>query len=199
MRINHAIIGCGRVSHNHLYACSKLKNVDVVHFCDVDLNKAKELSSKVPLAFCCSDYTEIISNPRIDSVSVCTDHGSHYDIAIKCIQNDKHVIIEKPVCIRDEDARELEIISKMHPNVTISVVSQHRYDPLVNAVYNIIQSASIGKVTAISGFVQCSKKEEYYNGWRGKLSTEGGSALINQGIHTLDLMIWMGGNIEKGL
>jgi predicted dehydrogenase len=197
MKLNHAIIGCGRVARNHLFACNQLKFVDVNHFCDCNINKAIELSSNVASAYCCTDYEEIITNPKIDSVSVCTDHGSHYEISLKCIQNGKHVIIEKPVCIKDEHAQVLINTSIFHPNSIVSVISQHRYDPLITEIHNIIKEGILGKITAILGMVQCSKKENYYSDWHGKILTEGGSALINQGIHTLDLMIWMAGTIIK--
>ncbi len=97
MIINHSIIGCGRVSQNHLYACSKLENVNLKHFCDINIDNARFLASTTSFAVCCSDCKEIVNDPNIDSVSVCTDHGSHFEIALKCIQAGKHVIIEKPV------------------------------------------------------------------------------------------------------
>ena len=194
--LNHAIIGCGRVAKNHKHACQKLTNVSLKHFCDLDLGKAKSTSNDLDSPVLFDDYKDLIDS-EIDSVSICTDHGSHFEIAKACIQMKKHVLIEKPICINDKQACELFEILNDQNGVICSVVSQHRYDPLVDQIYKLSQNGLFGKIITASGFVQCSKTSEYYSGWRGKMDTEGGSALINQGIHTLDLMIWMCGEIKE--
>lgn len=194
--IKHGIIGCGRVAKNHVHACQKLRNVSLTHFCDLDLGKAKSASSYLDNPVLLNDYQDLIDS-EIHSVSICTDHGSHFEIAKACIHNKKHVLIEKPICISDKQAIELLEIINHQNGVICSVVSQHRYDPLVNQIYKLSQNGVFGKIVTASGFVQCSKTGEYYSGWRGKMETEGGSALINQGIHTLDILIWMCGEIQK--
>lgn len=194
--LNHAIIGCGRVANNHIYACQKLSNVNLQHFCDLDINKTKLASKNLVKPVLFNDYQDLIDSD-IDSVSICTDHGSHFEIAKACILKKKHILIEKPICISDKQANEISKVINDQEGVICSVVSQHRYDPLVDQIYKLSQNGVFGKIVTASGFVQCSKTNEYYSGWRGKMETEGGSALINQGIHTLDLMIWMCGEIKK--
>jgi len=194
--IKHAIIGCGRVSNNHIYACQKLSNVSLHYFCDLNIEKAKTASKNVHKPFLFKDYQRLLDSD-VNSVSICTDHGSHFEIAKSFILKQKHVIIEKPVCISNKQAFELFELLNNQESVVCSVVLQHRYDPLVNQIYKLLQEGVFGEIVTASGFVQSSKTNEYYSGWRGKMASEGGSALINQGIHTLDLMIWMCGEILK--
>lgn len=195
-QLNHGIIGCGRVAKNHIYACQKLPYVSLTHFCDLDLDKAKSASNNFDSPVLSNNYQELIDS-EIESISICTDHGSHFEIAKACIQKKKHVLVEKPICISDKQATELLEMLDDQNDVICSVVSQHRYDPLIDQIYKLVQDKVFGNIVTASGFVQCSKASDYYSGWRGKIDTEGGSALINQGIHTLDLMIWMCGEVRE--
>lgn len=195
MSIRHAIIGCGRVAKNHLNAIRLSGKARVTHFCDILQERGRCLATDdASPAVVCDDFHEIISSSCVDSVSVCTDHASHFEIAKLCIENQKHVLIEKPICIRDIDAQILHDLSSNYERV-VTVVSQHRYDPLVAELHRLCTLGLFGQMVSITGFIHCCRDDAYYSGWRGKLSTEGGSALMNQGYHTIDIMIWFAGPV----
>lgn len=190
--MTHALIGCGRVAPNHVFGCNN-ENVKIKWCCDLDNDKLSAFGAKHKIPFETTKYFDVLRDDEISSVSICTDHASHAKIAIDALNMGKNVIIEKPIAINVKEA--INIIKAMKENKRIvTVCFQHRFDPLIQQIKQLIFTGSFGIITAINANVQCSKDEEYYSGWRGKIKTEGGSTLINQGIHTLDLLIWFFGS-----
>lgn len=197
MNNKHAIIGCGRVAPNHVYACQNYKKK--VKYCfDIENDKARIFKDKYGIELCADSYQQILDDNEISSVSICTDHASHYPLALEAIKSGKSVIIEKPICLKVEEADELIKEAKKH-KVVLSAVSQHRYNPLINRIKKYVDEGAFGNITMINAFLNCSKDKEYYttSSWRGTIEKEGGSTLINQGIHTLDLVVWMKGQPES--
>ncbi len=186
--MKHAIIGCGRVAPNHVFG-SKEAGVDVKWCCDIDENKLLKFAHKYNIPFKTLDYNDVLNDPEVISVSICTDHGSHSKIAIDALNQGKHIVIEKPIAININEAKKI-IKARDKNKKIVTVCFQHRFDPLIQKIKKLLEEGFFGKITAINATIQCSKDEKYYSGWRGKLNTEGGSTLINQGIHTLDLLIW---------
>jgi UDP-N-acetyl-2-amino-2-deoxyglucuronate dehydrogenase len=189
--MKHAIIGCGRVAPNHVFGANEA-DIEIKWCCDLNNDKLDlfSLKHKVPLKT--TKYFDVLEDDEINSISICTDHGSHAKIAIDALNMGKNIIIEKPIAINTNEA--INIIKARDKNKRIvTVCFQHRFDPLIQKIKQIIDSGTLGRITAINANIQCSKNEEYYSSWRGKLKTEGGSTLINQGIHTLDLLIWFFG------
>lgn len=189
--MKHAIIGCGRVAGNHVFG-SKQSGIDVKWCCDLDNLKLHDFAKKHKISKKTINYFDILKDDEVTSVSICTDHGSHSKIAVDALNYGKHVVIEKPIATTLNEA--IEIIETRNKNKKIvTVCFQHRFDPLIQKIKETIDRGDFGKITAINANIQCSKTEKYYNGWRGKTKTEGGSSLINQGIHTLDLLLWFFG------
>lgn len=187
--MSHAIIGCGRVAPNHVFGI-KSAGVEIIACCDIDEESLNSFASEHNIRNKFKDYKELLSIEDLESVSVCTDHASHAEITIAALNAGKHVFVEKPMALSVSDGEKMIDASTKNTKV-LSVVSQHRYDPLVKEIVKLFKEGLFGKINMINGTLNSYKDEKYYSesSWRGKLSKEGGSTLINQAIHTLDLMV----------
>lgn len=187
----HAIIGCGRVAPNHVLAI-RSSGTDIIACCDTDEGILHAFASEHNIDTKFTNYKELLNLDGLTSVSVCTDHASHAEITTAALNAGKHVIVEKPMALSIEDGNRMIEASKQN-NKVLMVISQHRYDPLVREIVKLINSGVFGRVNMINGTLNSYKDKEYYSesSWRGKLDKEGGSTLINQAIHTLDLMVWI--------
>lgn len=189
--MSHAIIGCGRVAPNHVYGV-KSYGEKVEMCCDVDKKKCEEFAKEYDIPTITTDYHEILVNKDITSVSICTDHASHAKLAIDALTAGKHVIVEKPMALSVDDANSMLLASKKYQRI-LMVISQHRYDLIAKKIKELLDLKIFGTIGLVNGSLNCFKDLEYYQDsyWRGKIAKEGGSTLINQAIHTLDLMVWM--------
>lgn len=194
MEIKHAIVGCGHIAPSHVYGCVKNK-VSIAACYDIDLKKAKNFADTHKIKVVASSYGEVLSDISIDSVSICTDHASHAELAIKALNAGKHVIVEKPIALRVSDAKKM-IASARKNNKILICISQHRYNPVIKEIKKTLDEGIFGKITMVNATLNTHKEKEYYSesNWRGTWGKEGGSALINQSIHTLDLLLWIKGS-----
>jgi|1186.fasta_scaffold94548_2 UDP-N-acetyl-2-amino-2-deoxyglucuronate dehydrogenase len=135
---------------------------------------------------------EAYAAEELDAVAICLPSALHADAAIEALQAGKHGIVEKPVDITLAAADRL-IEAQRSTGLTVSVISQRRFQPPVVQIKNAIESGALGRVT--SGIVESAffRPQSYYDGddWRGTQAIDGGGALMNQGIHALDLLVWM--------
>lgn len=189
--LNHAIIGCGRIAQNH-YNAAKINNMGIVYCCDKDIEKAKAFAEKNSIKRFGQDYKELIQDNEIDSISICTDHLSHTEIA-KDFINKKHIIIEKPLSINVELAQQFEKMNKS--SKVITVIAQHRFDYPVNLVKKIVERGDLGNITMVNAKLRCFRPTDYYTKsyWRGTKEKEGGSTVINQAYHIIDTIVYIFG------
>lgn len=193
--INHAIIGCGRIAQNHFNA-AKANNINVECCCDKDIEKAKAFAEKNKILRYEKDYTKLIDDEHIDSISICTDHLSHTMIA-KDFLGKKHIIIEKPLSSNFEMAK--DFLNQDDGKKKVTVISQHRFDIPVNFVKNLINSGDLGKITLVNAKLNCYRPDDYYTEsyWRGTKIQEGGSTVINQSYHIVDTLVYFFGIPKK--
>ncbi len=201
--MKYALIGCGRISTNHIKA-ALANNFTIVAVCDILPNKMEELLEKHGLSLNpnikkYTDYQKmIIENPGIELVSIATDSGKHASIAKFLIKNNKNVIIEKPMAMSIKDADEIIELSKKY-NVKVSVCHQNRFNVAVQRTRKALETGMFGKLSHGSICVRWNRGKDYYDQatWRGKWESDGG-ALMNQCIHGIDLLRWMfGSEIEE--
>jgi predicted dehydrogenase len=194
-KIGVAIVGCGAIFQNHITPIIDNKNVDLLYLVDIDEEKVKRLANKYSCNYSVT-IDDVLKDERVDVVHILTPHYLHYEMTKKTIMASKNVVLEKPATINLEDANKLMKLSKQK-NKQIAVVFQNRYNPSSIEAKKIIESNELGKVKGMKAFITWKRDEDYYNQayWRGKWDTEGGGLLINQAIHTLDLMRWFGGDI----
>ena len=196
-KLRTAVIGCGAISRTHFDAIRKCDLAEVVYAVDTDINKAKEAASQYGCSFH-ADYRRIISDPGIDVVHLCTPHYLHAPMAIEAMKNNKHVLTEKPMATSVEDAQQMISVSK-ETGMKLGVCFQNRYNTLSVKTKELLASGRLGRILGAKAFVTWHRDRGYYvaSDWKGSWEKEGGGLLINQAIHTLDLLQWFIGEIHS--
>ncbi len=184
------IIGCGAIFFQHAFPLHKLENVEIKAVCDI---KPAALHVAAQLFHCdaYTDYHDLLKRDDIDVVHVLTPHYLHAPMVIEAANSGKHVLSEKPMAITIQQARDIVEAGKRN-NVTIGVISQNRYNSASVAVKQAIADGSLGKVLGQRVVLSWYKPPEYYQNsdWHGTWDKEGGSLLIDQAIHIMDLARW---------
>lgn len=190
-----AVIGCGVIGPLHItcYQHSPGARVDCV--CDLVEARAKGAAEKYGVPRWTTRAEDVFADPEIDAVSICTDHASHAALACAALAAGKHVLCEKCLGHNGEDVEQMITAAAARPELVAAGVFQHRFDPLPRAVHDLVQEGLLGTLISIDGIHNCYRAREYYeaDAWRGTLAGEGGGVLINQSIHYLDLVLWVGG------
>jgi predicted dehydrogenase len=185
-----AVVGAGSIGALHAQTIDDLPGAEVGVVVDVELDRAQALAGRHH-GLALDDVSQALSLPDIDAVAVCTPSGQHGDLVVAALEAGKHVVVEKPLDITMEAARRVaKAQSKSDRQVT--VISQFRFDPSSRAVYAAVQSGRFGRVTSGVASIPWWRSQAYYDsaGWRGTWALDGGGALMNQGIHTIDLLVW---------
>ena len=181
------VIGCGGIAQVHGAALAKLDGVHLAACCDIVAEKAQAYGEK----FRCTPYTDfetLLQKEKPDAVHLCTPHYLHTPMAEKAAEMGVNVFTEKPPVI---SWQEWDRLQKAAEKVRIGVCVQNRYNPNVEKALEMVASGEMGDVKGVRGLVCWDRGPGYYasGAWRGKWETEGGGALINQTIHTLDLLL----------
>ncbi|MEX2451853.1 MAG: Gfo/Idh/MocA family oxidoreductase [Rhodospirillales bacterium] len=193
-----AIIGCGRVSGHHCRAIRLVDGVELVAVCDIVEEKSKIYASEFNVPFF-SNYHEMLRDiPNIDIVAIITPSGMHFEHGMDIIRRyKKHIIIEKPTFMRPQQLV-LAYDEADRNNVQIFPVFQNRYNKAVQRIKLSLNNGELGDIRIISVRVRWCRPQRYYDlsPWRGTYSHDGG-ALTNQGIHHVDLLRYLGGEVMK--
>ncbi len=197
MKIN--IIGCGGISKCHLNAINSLKNKDVTitAVCDIIPERADSVASCQDCK-AYYDYTEMLDKEKPDVVHICTPHYLHVDMAVAALERDINVVLEKPCAVSADGVKRLiDAEDKSHGKV--AVCFQNRYNPSVCFAKKLIDSKEYGEPKTARAIVTWKRDEDYYSAdeWRGTQEYECGGVLINQAIHTHDLMQYLLGKKTK--
>ena len=192
---NIAIIGCGAIASTHINAIL-FNNKKIVGLCDVIEDKANKLNNDFNLnAVVFTDYISMLNELDIDVVHICTPHYLHKEMIIEGLKRNIHVLCEKPLCISFDEINEIkEQLDKS--NVQLGVCYQNRYNETTIKAKEICKKVHFNKGIA---YLKWKRDNNYYlsSSWRGKWDTEGGSLLINQSIHTIDLLCYLLGKPTK--
>lgn len=200
MKLKYALIGCGRISPNHI-AAAKDNDLEIVALCDLDKEKANKLIADFALnaenikVF--DDYKELLKE-EIDLIAIATESGNHGSIAIDCIKNGVNLIIEKPITLSLNEADEIIRLAK-EKNVKVCACHQNRFNKSVQKLREAMEEKRFGKLLHGAAHIRWNRSQGYYQQapWRGTWAQDGG-ALMNQCIHNIDLLRWMmGGEIAE--
>ncbi|WP_379152665.1 Gfo/Idh/MocA family protein [Paenibacillus sp. sgz5001063] len=195
--IGAAIIGCGAIAPLHAKAILSLDGARLIAVADSD----PEHAAQAALDYGCeavTDYKQLIGRTDISIIHICTPHHLHASMAVEFLQAGHHVLTEKPMAMDVPSARRMQEAAAVSKG-QLGIVFQNRYNEASIRIKEIIDSRILGQLLCMKGIVTWSRSEDYYtqSSWRGKWSTEGGGVLINQTIHTLDLLQWFGGEITS--
>lgn len=195
--LRFAIVGCGVIAPTHARSIQELPGAQLVALCDIQPEKAMNLANSFA-AEVYFDFDEMLRNTPLDVVCVCTPSGLHADIGIAAAHYGKHVIVEKPMDISLKQADAL--IQACDKNgVTLSVISQHRFDPAIQELKKAVVENHLGQLNFGGSHTKWYRSQEYYDSgdWRGTWHMDGGGALINQLIHYVDLLQYIMGPVAE--
>lgn len=194
--MRYALIGCGRISVNHIAAAME-NQLEIVALCDIKkecIIEKKKLFNLDDSIMEYTDYIKMIQEQKPDLVAIATESGKHAQIALNCIDAGCNIIIEKPVALSLEDADEL-IAKSIEKGVKVCACHQNRFNKSVQKIRKAVEEGRFGKLYHATAHVRWNRGESYYKqaSWRGTWEQDGG-ALMNQCIHNIDLLRWMMGN-----
>ncbi len=192
-----AVIGCGDISSVHFDAILANRDAELVAVCDIDA----ELAAQTAARYGCTAHTELavmLASARPDVVHICTPHYLHAPMAITALAADVHVLLEKPLATTVSDG-EAVVRAAESSQASIGVCFQNRYNDTSEALRKLVDGAALGRVLGGRASVTWFRDESYYlrRPWRGTWALGGGGVLINQAIHTLDLLQWYLGDVEE--
>lgn len=192
-----AIIGCGAIHTCHVDALRHVPGVVLRAIVDIDSAKGSQLAADYGCHFY-QDYREMLLDDAIDVVHICTPHYLHKPMILAALAAGKQVFCEKPVVMNPREVKEIQAAAERHQR-RVGVCYQNRLNPTSLAIQRCITDGTLGSLRAIKAVLTWSRSGDYYaaSPWRGSFATEGGSLLINQAIHTLDLMQWFGEGVKS--
>ncbi len=195
--INFGIVGCGMIANVHANAILEIENANLYGACDYDKNRAVEFAKEYSIKAYAS-LEEMLNDGDIDAVIICTPSLFHAEMAIKALDSGKHVIIEKPMALDEESANDI-IKSCEKSGKKLTVISQLRLEEDVIRVKNLVKDGVFGKISLCRLSMKYVRTPEYYSSssWRGTIKYDGGGALMNQGIHGIDMLMYIMGDIKN--
>src|ERR1700744_516220 len=190
------VVGAGVIGAFHAAAIAMVPGARLVAVTDVDPDRAKALAGRHG-AVVAPDLDALVARDDVDVVAVCVPSGQHAAVGVRAAAAGKHLVVEKPIDV-SLDAADRLIAAAAAAGVTISGVSQHRFDPGVVELRRLIDSGALGRLLLGQASTKWWRGQEYYDsaGWRGTWAMDGG-ALMNQGIHYADLLRWCLGPVAE--
>lgn len=189
-KIRVGIIGCGNIFPMHAYPASKRDEVELVAVCDHKEERAKEKAIEFDCKFY-MDYKKMIDEEDLDVVHICTPHYLHAPMTLYAAKAGVNVLTEKPMSIKLADAKAMLDVAREN-NILLGVIFQNRYNPGAMLIKETLVSGQLGKIITSKLSVTWNRSDEYYSksDWKGTWDLEGGGVIIDQAIHTMDLMRW---------
>ncbi len=196
-KIRFALVGCGRISKNHIGAMAQhAKRAEVVAVCDVDaaaLKAAADVTGAKPY----SSLTAMLQDTNADIVVLSTPSGLHPEQAIQIANSGRHVMTEKPMATRWQDAKRM-VSACDAAGVRLFVIKQNRQNPTLQLLKHAVEKKRFGRIYMVNINVFWTRPQSYYDSaaWRGTWEFDGG-AFMNQASHYVDLLDWLIGPIES--
>src|SRR5256714_13775824 len=196
-RLRFGIIGCGVIVRLHAEAITSLPDAQLVAVADIIPERAQELAEKYHVKPY-SDFHEMLAREQLDVVDICTPSGQHGEEAIQVMRSRRHVIVEKPMDISREAIEEMLRVQQ-EAGVKLAVISQHRFDPVTREVHDLVEEQAFGRLVLCNAVIPWWRSQAYYDSgaWRGTWELDGGGVLMNQSIHSIDLLQWFMGPVKS--
>lgn len=190
MRVS--VVGCGGVSKSHLTALNEMKDITISSVVDIKKDRADAAASE----YNCKayyDFDAMLEDDKPDCVHICTPHYLHVEMSVKALSAGVNVLCEKPCAITAEGLSKIKVAQLMS-EAQFGVCFQNRYNESVLLIKELIEKEQYGKILSARALVHWERNEDYYSDdWHGTLSKEGGGVVVNQAIHTHDLLRFLVG------
>lgn len=192
-----AVIGCGDVSVVHLDALASQSEVELVGVVDPDAGRREAAAQKYAVPGF-ADATTLLAQARPDVVHITTPHHTHVELALACLEQGVHVVLEKPVASTMADGERLAAAAEAG-SAKIAVCFQNRYNAAVRALHERLASGELGALRGAAASVVWHRSADYYRNrpWRATWAGSGGGLLMNQAVHTVDLVQWLMGDVTR--
>lgn len=195
--LRFALVGCGNIAPTQAQALKGIPSLaSLTHCVDLDAERSAAFAAKHGLAV--GTWASILSDDNIDAVTLCTPSGQHGDLAAEALRAGKHVVIEKPMEV-SVAACEALLAAQRESGRQLAVISQHRFDPSSRLVRELVANGDLGRIISAEVQIPWYRTQEYYDSgdWRGTWAMDGGGCLMNQGVHTIDLLLWLCGPVSE--
>lgn len=195
-KLGFGIIGTGAISDIHAKAISEIENAELIGVYDASFERTLKFAEKQNcMAF--ESLDAMLKDDKVNIINICTPSGLHAEHSIRAAKAKKNIVIEKPMAITAQQIEQI-ICACEENNVFTTVVSQLRFTEAIVKTKKAIEDGSLGKILLADIKMKYYRTEEYYNSsWRGTWNLDGGGALMNQGIHGIDLMQYLMGGIKS--
>ena len=196
--LGFGIVGLGMGKH-HCRSVTEAAGAKLVAVCDVDEDR---LGPVVEQHGCkaYTSYEEMLRDDDVQVVNICVESGKHAALGIQAADAGKHMVVEKPADITPERVDQL-IGAVKDAGVKVGCIFQARLDPLNKRIKAAIDSGKLGKLIGVHGHLPWYRAQSYYQGahglWKGTWDLDGGGSLMNQGVHTVDLIQWLAGGVAS--
>ncbi len=190
-KLRVGVIGCGRISVMHLASINILEDTELVAVCDIKKDRADAAAEKYGSKAYYS-YEDMFEKEKLDAVHLCLPHYLHCKVAIYAFQHGVNVLTEKPMDI-DLDSAERAVAEAKARGLQFGVIFQCRYNNAPTLVKRTLQSGKLGRIISARSVLTWTRPDDYYSesDWKGTWDKEGGGVVIDQAIHSIDLVNWM--------
>jgi UDP-N-acetyl-2-amino-2-deoxyglucuronate dehydrogenase len=195
--LRFALVGCGNIAPTQAQALRELPELArLTHCADLEPERAAAFAARHGLVV--ASWAELLADPGIDVISLCTPSGHHGVLAAEALRAGKHVVVEKPMEV-SVAACDALLAAQRASGRRLAVISQHRFDHASQTVRRLLDEGALGRLIAADVRIPWYRTQEYYDSgaWRGTWALDGGGCLMNQGIHTLDLLLWLCGPVSE--
>ncbi|AGA79336.1 putative dehydrogenase [Echinicola vietnamensis DSM 17526] len=195
--IKFGIIGTGAIAQKHASAINELKSTELVAVCSSSPERAKRAEDQFQVKGY-DNLEEFMAHPELEVVCICTASGQHMEPAVKAAEAGKHVLVEKPIEVSLERANTMIRVCKAH-GVKLGVIFQNRFNEGYLLLKSAVMNGQLGQLLMGNAYVKWFRDREYYESsdWKGTIKGDGGGAFINQGIHTIDLLLDIMGEVSS--
>ncbi len=190
-KLRTAIIGCGRISVMYFHALKISETAEIVACCDIKSDRAEVYAKEYGIT-AYTDYRKMIEKESLDAVYVCLPHNLHVPVAVYAFEHGVHALTEKPMSINLESA-EYAVKRADECGRLYGVIFQCRYNKSSQLVKKLVSSGKLGKIKSVRSILTWSRSDDYYSesDWKGTWDKEGGGVIIDQAIHSIDLVNWI--------
>lgn len=197
MTVGFGIVGCGMISNFHAKAIADIRGAKLAACFDTFTSSADRLAAQTGCK-AYHDLDQMLADPAVDVVTICTPSGAHLEPAVAAAKAGKHVIVEKPLEITLKRCDAI-IDACAKSGVVLSTIFPSRFHESAQLIKRAVDEGRFGRLTLGESYVKWFRTQEYYDGgaWRGTWKLDGGGALMNQAIHSVDLLAWLMGPVKE--
>ncbi len=194
-KLGYAVVGLG-VGKAHVDAAAAYDKCELVAVCDIVKEKLDKVAERYPGTKCYLEFDELLRDSEVDLISICLPSAMHAEFAVRAMEAGKHVLVEKPIDITVDAALKIEE-ARLRTGMKAGVIHQNRNNAVMKPIKEAVDSGRLGKLVLGTFAVKWYRDQNYYIGWHGTWEMDGGGSLMNQAVHTVDLMQWLMGDVTS--